>query len=73
MKAIESVAKLLGNTRSVCRKSYIHPAVIDSYLDGATIHRAQARAVAASRCASLTAEERAVVALVSARLRRKTA
>ena len=73
VKAIESVATLLGNTRSVCRKSYIHPAVIDSYLDGATIHRAQARAFSASRSASLTAEERAVVALVSARLRRKTA
>jgi DNA topoisomerase I len=73
VKAIESVAKVLGNTRSVCRKSYIHPAVIDSYLDGATIHRAQARALRAPATASLTAEERAVVALVSARLRRKTA
>jgi DNA topoisomerase I len=72
VNAIESVAKTLGNTRSVCRKSYIHPAVIDSYLDGATIHCAQARAPRA-KSTGLTAEERAVVALVSARLRRKTA
>lgn len=32
--AIDQVAKRLGNTRAVCRKSYVHPAVIDAYLDG---------------------------------------
>ena len=32
--AIESVAKLLGNTRAVCRRCYVHPAVIDAYLEG---------------------------------------
>ena len=32
--AIESVAKRLGNTPSVCRKCYVHPAVVDAYLDG---------------------------------------
>jgi DNA topoisomerase-1 len=37
IKAIETVAKKLGNTRSVCRNCYIHPAVIDSYLEG-TLH-----------------------------------
>ncbi|TMC89945.1 MAG: DNA topoisomerase IB, partial [Chloroflexi bacterium] len=26
--------KRLGNTRSVCRRAYVHPAVVDSYLDG---------------------------------------
>src|SRR4051794_26239197 len=31
--AVESVAKRLGNTRAVCRKCYIHPAVLDTYLD----------------------------------------
>ena len=35
MRAIESVAKRLGNTKAVCRKCYIHPAVIDTYLEGA--------------------------------------
>jgi DNA topoisomerase-1 len=34
VNAIEMVARKLGNTRSVCRKSYIHPAIIDSYIDG---------------------------------------
>ena len=33
-QAIESVAKALGNTRAVCRKCYIHPRVIDAYLEG---------------------------------------
>jgi DNA topoisomerase-1 len=32
--AIEAVAKQLGNTRTVCRKSYVHPGLIDCYLDG---------------------------------------
>jgi DNA topoisomerase I len=33
VKAIESVATDLGNTVAVCRKCYIHPAVIAAYLD----------------------------------------
>jgi DNA topoisomerase-1 len=32
--AIDAVAGLLGNTRSVCRKSYVHPGVVDCYVDG---------------------------------------
>ena len=35
--AIESVAKRLGNTKAVCRKCYIHPAILDAYMEGATI------------------------------------
>jgi DNA topoisomerase-1 len=34
VRAIESVAQKLGNTPSVCRKCYVHPAVLDAYLDG---------------------------------------
>jgi DNA topoisomerase-1 len=30
--AIDAAAERLGNTRSVCRSSYVHPAVIDAYL-----------------------------------------
>ena len=33
-QAVQAVAKELRNTKAVCRKCYIHPAVIDSYLDG---------------------------------------
>jgi DNA topoisomerase-1 len=32
--AIDEVAVALGNTRAVCRKYYIHPAIMDAYLDG---------------------------------------
>ena len=32
--AVETAARKLGNTPSVCRKCYIHPAVLDAYLDG---------------------------------------
>jgi DNA topoisomerase-1 len=69
VNAIESVARALGNTVTVCRKSYIHPAVVDAYMDGTTL-RVKPRAAAAT---SLTAEERSVVALVSTRLRRNGA
>ena len=33
-QAIESAAKHLGNTPTICRKCYVHPEVINSYLDG---------------------------------------
>jgi DNA topoisomerase-1 len=32
--AVDHTAKRLGNTRSVCRKYYIHPALLTSYLNG---------------------------------------
>jgi len=32
--AIGAVAKILRNTAAVCRKCYIHPAVLEAYLDG---------------------------------------
>jgi DNA topoisomerase IB len=31
---VKRVAEQLGNTPAVCRKSYIHPRVLASYLDG---------------------------------------
>jgi DNA topoisomerase I len=35
VQAIKQVAARLGNTPSVCRKCYVHPAVLDSYMSGA--------------------------------------
>ena len=40
VRAIESVARRLGNTPSVCRKCYIHPGILDAYLDGTTLELA---------------------------------
>jgi DNA topoisomerase I len=34
---IAAVAKRLGNTPTICRKCYVHPAVLNGYLDGALI------------------------------------
>ncbi|MGZ6095955.1 MAG: DNA topoisomerase IB, partial [Polyangiales bacterium] len=31
-RAIEEVADRLGNTANVCKKSYVHPAILDAYL-----------------------------------------
>jgi DNA topoisomerase-1 len=33
LRAIEAVAGVLGNTPAVCRKSYIHPAILECYMD----------------------------------------
>jgi DNA topoisomerase I len=34
VQAIDRVARKLGNTRAVARRSYVHPAVLDSYVEG---------------------------------------
>jgi DNA topoisomerase-1 len=71
LRAIESVAKRLGNTRAVCRKCYIHPAIIDSYLDG-TLAEALSRKAGneLSRSAGrLPAAEAAVLKLLQQKLK----
>ena len=37
VSAIDQVAKQLGNTRAVCRKYYVHPVILEAYLEGVTI------------------------------------
>ena len=46
-RAIEHVAERLGNTPTVCRKCYIHPEVINAYLDGTLITTLRQRAAQA--------------------------
>jgi DNA topoisomerase-1 len=41
--AIAAVAKLLGNTPAVCRKCYIHPELLDSYVSGKMVVRSKQR------------------------------
>jgi DNA topoisomerase-1 len=43
-RAIEAVAARLGNTKAVCRKCYVHPAVLESYLDGSLLEAPRAGA-----------------------------
>jgi DNA topoisomerase-1 len=33
LRAIEAVAGVLGNTPAVCRKSYVHPAILECHMD----------------------------------------
>lgn len=71
--AVAAVAERLGNTPSVCRASYIHPAVVDAYLDG-SIGRALLSAVdrgAPVPALSTPEEERALVRLLVRRARRR--
>jgi DNA topoisomerase-1 len=66
-QAIESVARQLGNTVAVCRKCYIHPAVIDAYKAGAlnqALNPAQQQLPSYS--ARLKKEEAAVLAMLKA-------
>jgi DNA topoisomerase-1 len=68
--AIETVAKRLGNTKAVCRKCYIHPAILEAYMDGATIQTIRARASRLVRSRSLSNDETAVIGLIERRLRK---
>ena len=34
VEAVAAVAQRLGNTPAVCRKCYVHPAVVDAFLAG---------------------------------------
>jgi len=70
LRAVEAVAKMLGNTPSICRKCYIHPAIFDGYLDGSLLEGLQARAEQVLDRAEpgLTAEEIAVTAFLEKRL-----
>jgi len=70
LQAIEAVAGVLGNTRAVCRKSYIHPAVMDAYMDGTTLAtlRQAVRKRRTTAANALRREESAVLRLLESRL-----
>ncbi len=70
--AIERVAERLGNTPAVCRKCYIHPVVLDSYLAGSTVQVLLDRAedALAHGLAKLSGVEGAVLAFLQTQLRR---
>jgi DNA topoisomerase I len=71
--AIDRTAERLGNTRSVCRKYYIHPELLEAYLEGSVLpplpetewHERQPMA------SPLRRHESEVLAFLKARLERK--
>ena len=70
IRAVEAVAQRLGNTKAVCRKCYIHPAVIDAYLDGSlaeTLSKTAGRELTAN-VSKLPPEEAAVLGLLQQKL-----
>jgi DNA topoisomerase I len=68
--AIEKVASRLGNTPTICRKCYVHPDVLDSYMDGDLVLELKSKAESALRSdvEKLKPEEAAVLALLRGRL-----
>ena len=71
VKAIETVAKKLGNTRAVCRKCYIHPAVIDAYLQRSLVDTLGQRVngAIAESLTKLRPEEAALMAILEQQLK----
>lgn len=71
VRAIESVAERLGNTPSVCRKCYVHPAVLDAYLEGSVLEalRERTEQQLSEDLHVLQPEEAAVLAMLQQRLK----
>ncbi len=71
--AIDTVARLLGNTRTVCRNSYVHPEILDAYLDRSLATALRGRMMGRLQEAGprLSRAEAAVLALLHRRLGRR--
>ncbi|HEX6974304.1 MAG TPA: hypothetical protein VF147_07885 [Vicinamibacterales bacterium] len=72
VSAVEAVAKRLGNTKAVCRKCYIHPAVFDAYLDGSMLKTVAQRARRVAAAGRLSEGGAAVLSLLQRRLARES-
>nr|MBA3273002.1 DNA topoisomerase IB [Chthoniobacterales bacterium] len=68
--AITAVSKILGNTPAVCRKCYVHPAVLETYLSGGMIDglRRKTEEALAENLQDLRSVEAAVMTFLQARL-----
>jgi DNA topoisomerase-1 len=69
-KAIERVAERLGNTQTICRKSYVHPAIIEAYMDRSLVKmlKRQTEKELRGSLHRLSSEEAAVLALLQQRM-----
>jgi DNA topoisomerase-1 len=73
VEVVKQVAEQLGNTPAVCRKSYIHPGLIECYERG-ELHALVARIAPRARASGgLSADERLLLAFLAALKRRKPA
>jgi DNA topoisomerase-1 len=71
-RAVERVAEQLGNTATVCRKSYVHPAIVSAYDKGALVRLLPRNTPRMRRArVALLPEERAVLRLFQGRRGRR--
>jgi DNA topoisomerase-1 len=70
VRAVEKVAKHLGNTPAICRRCYIHPAIFEGYIDGTLLEALAAKADAylKDNIEHMSPEEAAVTAYLRLRL-----
>jgi DNA topoisomerase-1 len=70
VRAVEKVARHLGNTPAVCRRCYIHPAILDGYVDGTLLEALAAKtdAYLKENVEHMSPEETAVTAFLRLRL-----
>ena len=68
--AIEKVASRLGNTPTICRKCYVHPQVVTSYLDGSLLQdiKSEVEQTLSEDSEHLRPEEAALLGLLSRRI-----
>jgi DNA topoisomerase I len=73
--AINAVAKILGNTPAICRKCYVHPAVLENYLDQKSIDglKAMAEDALEQDDVDLRSSEAAVLKFLKSRLTKEAA
>lgn len=71
--AIGAVSKILGNTPAICRKCYVHPAVLETYLDGNSIEglRQKTKETLENESVDLRAGQKAILKFLQGRLARK--
>ena len=69
--AITAAAKLLHNTPTICRKCYVHPAIVESYLSGNLIEGLQTRLDQAEEIADFSDDEKAVLNFLNGQARKK--
>jgi len=68
--AIERVASRLGNTPTICRRCYVHPEVLTSYVEGSLLQemKAQAERELRDELEGSSPQEAAVLASLRTRL-----
>jgi len=69
--AVAAAAKLLRNTPTICRKCYVHPAIVESYLNGDLIKGLQTKLDEAEEIPDFSDDERAVLNFLNGQARTK--